>query len=112
MRTVILAFALAACTSAPQQAAPAAPPEPAAIALESEPQTFSSADSLLLLLNTPETFDVLRKHIPFFVNLTEHGLIPPFASDFTLDHLLQVPEARVTPATIAAMNAEFAKIPR
>lgn len=80
------------------------------IAVPAEP-AYSSADSLLSLLNTPETFDVLRKHIPYFVNLTEHGLIPAFSTEMTLDDLLRVPEAKATPDVIEAINRELAQIP-
>src|SRR5687767_1126630 len=81
------AILLFACASAPQPADDSA----GTIAQPASEAPYSSADSLLLLLNTPETFDVLQRHIPFFVNLTEHGIIPPFSTELTLNDLLQVP---------------------
>jgi hypothetical protein len=95
----LLAFAI--FCGAPMVTAMAEPPAVA----------WSSADSLLVLLNTPETFDVLRKHIPFFVNLTEHGLIPAFSTQMTLDDLLNAPATQVTAEHIAAINAELARLP-
>jgi hypothetical protein len=104
---------LAACAGAVAPSPPsAAPGTGTPVRIEAPFESYSSADPILLLLNTPETFDVLQKHIPFFVNLTEHGLLPPFPTDKPLDDLLDVHEARVTPANIAAINAELAKIPR
>jgi len=111
MRCVVLSLlALAACaqTPAPQPAA-----QPAAQANVAPAQSeYSSADSLLLLLNTRGTFDVLRKHIPYFVNLTEHGIIPAFPTDMTLDDLLNVPEARLTPELLVVINIELAAVER
>jgi hypothetical protein len=105
MKSLIPPIWLAACSAAPQADLPAQH-------LQTVQPVYSSADSLLLLLNTPETFDVLQRHIPFFVNLTEHGIIPPFPTDMPLDHLLSVPQSQVTKENIAAINAELAKIPR
>jgi hypothetical protein len=105
MEGLILPIWLAACSAAPRPEAPAQH-------LQTVQPVYSSADSLLLLLNTPETFDVLQRHIPFFVNLTEHGIIPPFPTDMPLDHLLDVPQSQVTKENLAAINAELARIPR
>jgi hypothetical protein len=106
----LLVLALASCAheTAPRAAGEAHPEHELATA-----QTgYSSRDSLLLLLNTPGTFDVLRKRIPYFVNLTEHGIIPAFPTDMTLDDLVNVPEARLTPELLATINVELAAIER
>lgn len=111
MRFVFLfAFALASCAHAPAPRVweeARAEPELATVS-----DGYSSADSLLLLLNTPGTFDVLRKRIPYFVSLTEHGVIPAFPTTMTLDDLLNVPEARLTPELLATINAELAAVQR
>ena len=106
MGLFVLALCAVACSGAPQ------PPEELAkpLAAPANEPAYSSADSLLLLLNTPETFDVLQRHIPFFVNLTEHGIIPAFSTELTLNDLLQVPESKVTPEDIRSINEEFAAL--
>lgn len=73
---------------------------------------YTPEDPLLVLLNTPGCFEVLRRHAPVFVNLTEFGLIPAFNMDWTLNDLLDMPESKVTAADMAAMREELARIPK
>jgi hypothetical protein len=105
-----LAMAFAVLTLPSCAHAPAADLPPPLAVDQTSSATYSSANSLLLLLNTPETFDVLQRHIPFFVNLTEHGIIPPFSTELKLNDLLQVPESKVTLDSIRAINAELAAL--
>ena len=111
MRSIVFSIvALASCAQAPVVQQVQNPvPQPQFATAQSG---YSSADSLLLLLNTPGTFDVLRKRIPYFVNLTEHGIIPAFPTNMTLDDLLNVPEARLTPELLAVINTELAAVER
>jgi len=107
MRTILIGalVALTAATSAFAQT-PAVPTPPAAA---SAPQAFTTADTDLgTLLDNPAAKAIIEKHIP---GMTTNDQID-MARGMTLKAIQQYSPDDVTDARLAAIDADFAKMPK
>ncbi|MEC3948286.1 hypothetical protein [Sphingobium sp. HWE2-09] len=108
MRKILIGalVALTAATSAFAQT-PAAPTPPAAAA--AAPQAFTTADTDLgTLLDNPAAKAIIEKHIP---GMTTNDQID-MARGMTLKAIQQYSPDDVTDARLAAIDADFAKMPK
>lgn len=101
---LVAAMALIAPAAAFAQSTPAAPAAPAAAAGKA---AFSTTDTDLgVLLDNPDTKAVLTKHIPAMVNNEQITM----ARSMTLRSLQQYAADTLTDPTLAAIDADLAKV--
>jgi len=104
------AFAQTPAPAGPAAAAPAPAAAAPAAATPAASEKLSSKSTLGALAANAAAKEVLKKHMPQVVEFMDGGGID-VVRDFTVDSLLDIPEAGLTADTVKLINDDLAKLP-
>ena len=104
------AFAQTPAPAGPAAAAPAPAAAAPAAATPAATEKLSSKSTLGALAANAAAKEVLKKHMPQVVEFMDGGGID-VVRDFTVDSLLDIPEANLTADTVKLINDDLAKLP-